>query len=127
MANSEKKTDKVNNSKKEIVIVEHFGYKFTLDHDKITVHNQTNQKCFYKFINEEKKFIGHVDYDVIPTKWVTTQPAFWPDHPNEKKIFVEIVQKDKLYRFDINFEKNTILDVTDRFIQITYLIPLIVC
>lgn len=113
-----KKTDEVSNSKKEIVIVEYFGYKFTLDHDKITIHNQTNQKCFYKFINEEKKFIGHADYDVIPTKWVTTQPAFWSDHPNEKKISVEIVQKDKLYKFDINFEKNTILDVTDEFIHV---------
>ncbi len=118
MVNSEKKTDEVSNSKKEIVIVEYFGYKFTLDHDKITIHNQTNQKCFYKFINEEKKFIGHADYDVIPTKWVTTQPAFWSDHPNEKKISVEIVQKDKLYKFDINFEKNTILDVTDEFIHV---------
>lgn len=118
VGDSEKKIDQINNSKKEIVIVEYFGYKFTLDDNKITIHNQTNQKCFYKFINEEKKFIGHADYDVIPTKWVATQPAFWPEHPNKKKILVEIVQKDKLYKFDINFEKNTISDVTDMFIQV---------
>lgn len=118
MKSEEKKPSKVDSLKKEIIVQEHYGYKFTLDNDQITVLNQNSEKCFYKFVNDEKKFVGHTDMDVIPTKWVSTRPSIWADHPTNKRISVEIIEKEKFYKFDINFEKNTIIDITDNFIQV---------
>lgn len=90
-----------------------YKHKFTLDDGKITVLNQNNEKCIYKFINNKNGFVGHSDYDVIPNMWVATKPSVWAENPNKEKVLVEIIEHNKMFCFEVNLIESTITDITD--------------